>query len=98
MENIEQKIQKIEERNQKVEVDKAWETSWTRRIVLTIFTYLAIGAYMRAIDIPNPWLNAVVPAVAFMLSTLTMPFFKKVWLKNNEESLRNGEQKSESSV
>jgi len=82
MENLEQKIQKVEERNRQVETDKAWETSWTRRILLTIFTYLSIGVYMWAIDIMRPWLNAVVPAVAFMLSTLTMPFFKKLWLKN----------------
>lgn len=81
MESVEQRMQKIEERNQKVEMDKAWEISWTRRILLVVFTYLAIGIYMRAIDISRPWLNAVVPAVAFMLSTLTMPFFKKLWLK-----------------
>lgn len=80
METIEQKIQKIEERNQRVEADKVWETSWTRRALLTLFTYLAIGVYMWAIDISRPWLNAVVPAVAFMLSTLTMPFFKKLWV------------------
>lgn len=87
MENLEQKIQKIEERNQRVEADKAWETSWTRRALLTIFTYLAISVYMWAIDIQRPWFNAVVPAVAFMLSTLTMPFFKKLWLKKKEKSL-----------
>ncbi|MDP3901365.1 MAG: hypothetical protein Q8Q37_00100 [bacterium] len=81
MDNFEQKIEVIEQRNQKVEADKAWETSWTRRILLTVFTYLAIGVYMWAIDIPKPWLNAVVPAIALMLSTLTMPFFKKIWLK-----------------
>jgi hypothetical protein len=91
MENLEQKIQQIEERNQRVEVDKAWETSWTRRVLLTLFTYFAIGVYMRAIDIPRPWLNAVVPAVAFMLSTLTMPLFKKLWLKNVEKTLRGEE-------
>ncbi|MBI2637710.1 MAG: hypothetical protein HYW88_02310 [Candidatus Sungbacteria bacterium] len=91
MENLEQKIQKIEERNRGVENDKAWETSWTRRILLTIFTYLAIGVYMWTIDISRPWLNAVVPAVAFMLSTLTMPFFKKLWLKIKEKSLRDSE-------
>lgn len=79
-ESIEEQIKEIEERNQRVEADKAWETSWTRRALLTVFTYLAIGVYMRAIDIPRAWLNAVVPAVAFMLSTLTMPLFKKMWL------------------
>lgn len=81
MENLEHKIQEIEDRNQKVEADKAWEVSWTRRILLTIFTYLAIGVYLWAIEIPRPWFNAIVPATALMISTLTMPFFKKVWLK-----------------
>ncbi|OHA00960.1 MAG: hypothetical protein A3C12_02670 [Candidatus Sungbacteria bacterium RIFCSPHIGHO2_02_FULL_49_20] len=91
MENLEQRIQKIEDRNQGVEADKAWETSWTRRILLSVFTYLAIGVYMWAIDILRPWLNAVVPAVAFMLSTLTMPFFKKLWVRRNQKSLRDRE-------
>lgn len=90
MENLEQRIQKIEERNQKVEVDKAWETSWTRRGLLALFTYLAIGIYMWAIEIERPWLNAVVPTVGFMLSTLTMPFFKKMWIKITNKSLRSG--------
>jgi hypothetical protein len=86
--DLEQKIHKIEERNLKVESDKRWEVSWTRRFLLTIFTYLAIGIYLQVIEIPDPWLNAIVPAVAFMISTLTMPFFKKLWLhlrKNNEK-------------
>ena len=81
MKNLEQRIQKIEERNGLVEADKSWEVSWTRRILLTVFTYLAIGIYMWAIGIPRPWINSVVPAVGFMLSTLTMPFFKKFWIK-----------------
>ncbi len=81
MESLEQRIQKIEDRNKSVEADKAWETSWARRTLLTVFTYLAIGAYLRAVNIARPWLNAIVPAVAFMISTLTMPFFKKIWLK-----------------
>jgi|TARA_B100001971_G_C17696237_1_gene289447 hypothetical protein len=78
------KINKILERNKRVEADKAWETSWTRRILITIFTYLAIGIYLWAIKIPKPWLNAIVPAIAFMLSTLTMPWFKKIWLRSRK--------------
>jgi len=81
LEQLEEEIEKIKKRNQRVEADKAWETSYTRRILLMIFTYLAIGFYLVVIKIPNPWLNAIVPAVAFMLSTLTLPFFKKIWLK-----------------
>ena len=74
-------IGKIKKRNKKVEADKAWETSFARKVLIAIFTYLAIGVYLWYIDIPDPWLNAIVPAVAFILSTLTMPYFKKVWLK-----------------
>lgn len=91
MEYLEERIKTIEERNRRVEGDKAWETSWTRRGLLTAFTYLAIGVYMWAMGIADPWLNAVVPAVAFMLSTLTMPFFKRWWLnnRNNENGKEN---------
>ncbi|MFA6215518.1 MAG: hypothetical protein WC768_03045 [Patescibacteria group bacterium] len=81
MENIEEKLKEIEQRNQRVEIDKAWETSWNRRGLLSLFTYLAIGVYLWAINLPRPWINAIVPAVAFMISTLTMPYFKQIWLK-----------------
>lgn len=82
--DLEQRVQNIEERNQRVELDKVWETSWTRRILLMIFTYLAIGIYMWAIGIANAWLNAIVPAIGFLLSTLTMQFFKNLWLRHKK--------------
>lgn len=77
--DLETRIRKIEKRNKRVETDKAWETSWMRRLLLILFTYLAIGFYLNAIQIPNPWLNAIVPAGGFLLSTLTLPFFRKLW-------------------
>lgn len=78
---LEKRVKGIEERNKRVEADKSWETSYARRILLFIFTYLAIGLYLNVINISQPWLNAIVPAVGFMLSTLTLPFFKRLWLK-----------------
>lgn len=82
--DLEQRIQKIEERNKVVEGDKAWERSWMRRGLLTLFTYLAISLYLWAINIENPWLNGIVPAAGFMISTLTMPYFKAWWLRNRK--------------
>ncbi len=81
LKNVDARIRKIEERNKKVEADKAWELSYFRRALLMLFTYLSIGFYLQAVKIQQPWLNAIVPSVAFMLSTLTLPFFKKVWLR-----------------
>ena len=81
METIEQRVQRIESRNEKVGFDKAWETSWTRKGLVALFTYVAVGRYMWAIDIERPLSNAIVPTTGFMLSTLTMPFFKRMWLR-----------------
>ncbi len=80
LKDLEKRIKKIESRNRKVESDKAWELSYTRRALIVIFTYLAIGFYLQSINIFNAWLNAIVPTVAFLLSMLTLPFFKKIWL------------------
>jgi hypothetical protein len=85
MEDLEQRIKQIEDRNSRVESDKDWEKSWTRRILLIIFTYLAIGLYLNAIEVDRPWINAIVPAIGFMISTLTMPYFKSRWLKNRNK-------------
>ncbi len=81
MKSIEERIEAIEKRNRKVEVDKAWETSATRRILIIVFTYLSIALYLKFIVGIDPWINAVVPSIGFLLSTLTLPFFKKLWEK-----------------
>jgi hypothetical protein len=81
---LEHKVKNIEMRNMSVEADKAWETSFTRRILLVMFTYFSIGVYLYYIGIPNPWLNAIVPAFAFLLSTLTLPAFKRAWLHSRK--------------
>ena len=86
LQQLEREIRTLKARNRKVESDKAWEISYFRRTMLIIFTYIAIGAYLQVIEIPDPWLNAIVPAVAFMLSTLTLPFFKELWLKRIRKS------------
>lgn len=79
--SLEQRIRRIEERNRKVEIDKAWETSLTRKVLIAIFTYLAIALYMQFIVGIDPWINAIVPTTGFLLSTLTLPFFKNLWVK-----------------
>lgn len=81
VQRLEDRVLEIESRNKRVELDKTWETSWTRRVLLFLFTYIAIGLYLNVIRVNKPWLNAIVPSVGFLLSTLTLPFFKKLWEK-----------------
>ena len=77
--DLEERIAKIEERNKRVEVDKAWETSLSRKILIALFTYFVIVIYLQFIVGIDPWINAIVPTVGFFLSTLSLPFFKKLW-------------------
>ena len=81
MATLEQRIEKIEKRNREVEENKAWEVSWTRRGVVAFFTYLAIALYLKFVVGVEPWFNAIVPTVGFLLSTLTLPYFKTLWSK-----------------
>jgi hypothetical protein len=79
--NLNSRLTAIENRNARVETDKAWETSLTRKIILILFTYLSVGLYMSAISVDRPWQNAIIPSLGFLLSTLTLPFFKSLWVK-----------------
>ena len=81
IEELQLEIEEIKKRNQRVEADKAWKTSWTRKIVVSILTYIVIVVFFYFAGLPKPFINAIVPAVAFVLSTLTVPLFKKWWVK-----------------
>ena len=81
LDELAQEIDNIKSRNTRVETDKVWESSLTRRVLLVIFTYLSISLYLKFILGIEPWLNAVIPSLGFLLSTLTLSFFKSLWLK-----------------
>lgn len=79
-EDLEKRIAEIEARNKRVEADKAWETSWTRKISIAAVTYFAVSAYLHYVIHINPWLNAIVPTMGFLLSTLTVGYIKSYWI------------------
>lgn len=80
--NLEEEIKHIKERNQRVEKDKAWETSWTRRICICILTYIVVVIYSYTINkISNVFFSSVVSVIGFTLSTLSLTAIRKVWEK-----------------
>jgi len=74
-------LEQITERNRRVELDKAWETSNTRRALIASMTYAVATYYMYRIGVNDPFLNALVPTGGYLLSTLTLPAVKREWLK-----------------
>lgn len=81
MENHESQITAILERNRRVEADKAWEVSWTRRLLITGLTYSIAVLFLWLIENPGFWLNATVPALGYFLSTLSLPWIKQWWIQ-----------------
>lgn len=78
--DLEKRIADIETRNKRVELDKAWETSFLRRILIVMLTYLVILAFMYGADIERPLINSLIPAAGFGLSTLTISYIKDWWI------------------
>ena len=81
MKNVEERIKAVEERNKRVEGDKAWETCTLRKVLIIIFTYVFAVLYLTIADTTNPWFGAVVPCVGFFLSTQSINIIKKWWIK-----------------
>ena len=79
--DLEKEIIEIKKRNLRVEADKAWETSWTRRFFIVILTYLVIVLFFYFADLPDPFVNSIVPALAFVLSTFSMGVLRSFWQK-----------------
>lgn len=82
--SIEKRIAAIEKRNKKVSLDKAWETSWTRRLSIAVLTYFVVLTYLFVISNENPWINAIVPPIGFLLSTLAMGWIRTAWQRKND--------------
>lgn len=85
---LETKIEMIEQRNKKVEQDKAWETSFIRKLIIAILTYLTVSIVMMSFGIQSPWVNAVIPTLGFLLSTSSLNIFKNIWLTRQNNSRR----------
>ena len=81
IQKLEKEIISINERNKRVEADKAWETSWFRIGCISILTYIFAVIFLYYIRANNVFLNALIPTVGFFLSTQSLPFIKKWWIQ-----------------
>lgn len=80
--SLEERVLKIEERNRKVEANKAWEGSYLRRSLVALFTYIVMILVMNTLEVANPFTSAIIPTTGFILSTLSLSFLKDFWIKN----------------
>ncbi len=82
--SLKDEIEKIKARNRRVEADKAWETSKTRAVFITLSIYLLAVLLMLLTGTANPLFNASVPALGYLLSTSTYGILKNWWLEKRK--------------
>lgn len=82
LEKIAQEIDQLKDRNKRVDVNKAWETSKTRKVLILALTYVIVVIFFFVAQLPNPFINAIVPSLGFFLSTLSVSVVKDWWIKH----------------
>ena len=82
MEHIEDAVASINERNKRVEADKAWETSFLRRFFIAAITYVFASIFLWSMQESSFFLKAIVPTAGYILSTISLPPLKRIWLKH----------------
>ena len=82
MEELKKELEEIKLRNKRVELDKKWETSYTRKICICILTYIVVLIYSNMVNKSNNiFLSSLVPVIGFFLSTLSLKLVRKLWEK-----------------
>ena len=82
MEELKKELEEIKLRNKRVELDKKWETSYTRKICICILTYIVVLIYSNMVNKSNNiFLSSLVPVIGFFLSTLSLKLIRKIWEK-----------------
>ncbi len=82
-EHIGETIERMLERNARVEADKAWERSYVRIGSIAVVTYVFVALVLYLIGAEQFYISAIVPVIGYLLSTLSLPVLKDWWVKNH---------------
>lgn len=79
---VEAETLELRRRNVRVDMDKAWERSHSRRIAICLLTYIITMIVFKVIGVPEFHLSAIIPTLGYYLSTLSLPVFKEKWISS----------------
>jgi hypothetical protein len=77
---LEDAVKRLEERNRRVEGDKAWEVSLTRKLSVALLTYVVAVPVLLSIGSSKPFLDGLIPVIGYLLSTLSLPAIRRMCL------------------
>ena len=77
-ETLKKEIENIKERNKRVELDKKWETCWTRKICICILTYIVVVAYSYIVrNYDNIFLSSLVLVIWMYIIYIIFKIYQK---------------------
>ena len=79
-EHIGETIERMLDRNARVEAEKAWEQSYARIGSIALITYACVAVVLYIIGVEQYLVSAIVPVIGYLLSTLSLPFLKSWWI------------------
>ena len=80
---LERELVEVKNRNLRVEIDKAWETSIFRIGTIVVITYVVASIVLHLIGVNNYFVSALIPTIGYFLSVQSLPFIKKWWISKN---------------
>lgn len=82
LQEIVEELQKIQRRNRRVTIDKAWEVSATRRFFVGVLIYIIASLWLVSLGDSLALLKALVPSIGYIISTFSLPMVKKQWVQS----------------
>jgi len=80
LDEIRSELAELRARNARVDREKAWETSWARRLVIATMTWLAAWVSFTGLGSEHAARDALLPSGAYAISTLSLPLLRRLWL------------------
>lgn len=87
LQKLENQIRQINDRNVKVELDKAWETSNFRILCVCALTWIIMSLVFWIIGVKDCFTNAIIPTLGFYLSNRSLPILKKRWVEYHSNKI-----------
>lgn len=84
LQQLQEEIEKIKERNRRVEADKAWETSKTRTAFIALVTFVLVLVFLNISGGERPMINAFIAVAGYWISTESYGILKNWWLRRKK--------------
>lgn len=84
MNGLQNQIMLLQLRNEEKESEKGWETSFFRMVCICLLTWCTMVVYFKSVihlQTKDAFINSIVPVIGFSLSSFSLRFLKKLWLR-----------------